>query len=129
MKKKIVIIVLILIVLALVAIFAVPRTLLSDPESVNVHTVKLGLSEISAPVDSEELLFLLSQAKGTKMLASAAPYQITDDMIQIDGVDHGGPVHIVLSSTVQFYYRDAASCFKIVDGAELHAAVLELLTD
>jgi hypothetical protein len=86
-------------------------------------------TDVSDKVDLEEVAKLIASYTGIREFPQQrTSIQQTDDMIQIDGHDAKGPVHVVLTATRGFLYRSGvSSCVKIPNSEELYRELCALI--
>lgn len=100
------------------------------PLTVSSVRVGTGGEDVSQSVDlaAVERLLLDSQGTGGLFPSGRSSISQTEDVIQIDGTDAKGPVHVVLSQTEGYLYRSGVERrVSIVQWQALYESVRSLL--
>jgi hypothetical protein len=87
-------------------------------------------ADISTQTNLAEVANLIAGYSGVREFPNQrASVDLTDDVIQIDGTDAEGPVHVVLTASEGYLYRSGIeNCVDISQSDELYEAVCGLIS-
>lgn len=113
--------------IVLFALSFLPRSIVLHPESAHVSKIIYNGESIKKTIDHATFIGLLAQSKCYRTLDSYFPYRQTDVSIEIDIVDGGRPLHILLGD-INFCYESVdKGTFALSDPERLKQSIEKLL--
>lgn len=126
MKKKLVIVVIIGVFIATVAYFSQPKDIINDKNSYDIFRVVYNGVDVTEQVDCEALASIVSKYKRSRLPHAYAPYQLSQVVVELDGVTGNGLLHIMLGD-INIACGSGNRGFSIKNSDALLAEILNIM--
>ena len=130
MKKKFVItgiIVIAIIVAAAIVYFSQPENIVSDVNRYTIARVEYNGVDVTGRVDCKALASIVSKYKCSRLPRSFSPYQQSQVVVELNGLNGNNPLHILLGDINVAYQSANNGGFSILDSGALLTEIRNFL--
>lgn len=119
MKKKIFPISVVTLVIIICSVVFVPRNIIHNAESVQIHRIVYKGTDITETVNIDYFIDVLDEYKCQRSLNTYFPYQLDDIVLEINGVCDNKPMHILLGNFNILYESAEKGASRILSAEKL----------
>lgn len=129
MKKKFVITVMIVIAIAAaISYLSQPKSIINNIDRYHISQVVYNGVDVTEQVDCKTLASIVSNYKCGRLPHRVAPYQESQVVVELNGIDGKNILHIILGD-INFVYENANKGFSIKNSDALFREILNTMPD